>query len=397
MILFQEILDNINDMCQNYDVTTIDKGNVERQANRGIEYVQRRLGLPSDKKTFSFYYYEDTKYYDCPVDFSEFLQLYYDTTNPNINDYNRPRNRWNSTKDTEINNWTSGFQLKNKVGVTGINGKSQLLLSGHNIRGSQTIDTFDSINGLTFSADISNTSIDTTIFIEGSGSLKFNTSNSLSASQVTYSGLWNIQDLLKYNSGYRLYVRFPTGSTTQFSNIELRLQSSTGNYYSILATTQNDGSTWTENAWDLIGWNLSSATTVGTPDGTMINQIQIIFNHSGSYTSVTNLRIDYLYEINPDYLVCSYYSNYKGTDTTGTTPKVILDEPSDICYFGNFAPDLVEIVALRATLKLFPQLRGDQNFYAMYKAEMDDALKTWGRIYPHQRATGIFGQTEILR
>ena len=121
-VVFKDVLDNIDDLCQNYNVTNIDNGNKVRQANRAIEYMQRRLGLPSDKKTFSFYYYEDTPFYDCPTGFNEFIQLYYDDSN-----LNKPANRWQAMKDTEINNNTSGYQCRNKVAPTFINSKNEML------------------------------------------------------------------------------------------------------------------------------------------------------------------------------------------------------------------------------------------------------------------------------
>ena len=403
-ITLGDIRNDVNDNCQNYDVTSIDKGNVTRQMNRAIEYIQRRLGLPSNKQYFSFYFYDDTKYYDCPEGFDEFIQLYYDSNNPNVTDNNKAQNRWYAYKDNEINNSTYstnfgiyGNHIKNRVAVTSKNGKNQLLLSGGNIRGGETINSFDTTDGLTYSSDISNVTIDTNVYKEGSGSLKFDTNDSLSYSSIIDTSTWNIQSLMNIGGAYRLYVYFPTDSTEQFSSVELRFESSTGNYYSILTTVQNTGAAWQEEYWNLLGWKLSDAVVTGTPDSTAITSISVIFHHSALYSGVSSLRIDYLYQVNPDYVTCMYWSAFKGTDTTGATPKIMLDDDTDICYFGQYAPDLIEPIALRATLKLFPQLRGDQSFYTMYKQELDDALKTWGRVYPHQRSAGNMTSTEILR
>lgn len=396
IITLQDCIDNVNDNCQNFDVTSIDRGNVIRQINRGIEYMQRRLGLPSDKKTFAFDYYEDTRFYDCPEGFNEFLQLYYDESNPQVANYNRPINRWNNVKDTEINNWTSGYQLKNKVATTTVNGKTQLMLSGHNQNGSNTINSYETLDGLTFSTDISNEVIDRNNFVEGNGSLMFDMDNTLSRSSVIYTGNWNMQSDFNENAAFRVYANFPANSIEQIDQLELRFQSSTGNYYSMYSDVNTDGSNWIED-WNLVGFKFVDADTTGNPDSTAITQIQVIVHHSALFIGIQNFRLDYLYQVNPDHMICSYYSAFKGTDSTGTTPKINLDDPTDICYFGSYAADLIEPIALRATVKLFPQLRGTPEFWQMYKMEMDDALKTWGRIYPHQRGTSNFGTTEILR
>ena len=75
MIILQDIINQVQDMMASYSSTTISLGNVERGINRAIEFVQRRLGLPSDKAIQSFYFYEDTPYYDCATGFNELIGL----------------------------------------------------------------------------------------------------------------------------------------------------------------------------------------------------------------------------------------------------------------------------------------------------------------------------------
>ena len=105
MVTLQNLIDHTNDFCASYSVTTVSLGNVERGINRAIEFVQRRLGLPSDKAIQSFWFYEDTPYYNCATGFNELIGLKYNTSansapvdcNPNT-----PRRRWNVYKDIEI-------------------------------------------------------------------------------------------------------------------------------------------------------------------------------------------------------------------------------------------------------------------------------------------------------
>jgi hypothetical protein len=396
-VLFNDLKLMTSDLLSNYNVTTVDKGNKERAINRAIEYVQRKLGLPSDKKIWSFYFYDDTKFYTTPDGFNELLQLYYNTSSVVDSDYNNPRNRWFVDKDIELLRATGNtYGSMNKVAFTTINQLSQLMLVGSNIRGSSIINAFDNTTGLTFSSSITGTSIDTYVKKQGSGSLKFSMDNSASTSTITMAGSWDITQAIAISSAYRLYIDFPVGAAAQFTNVKLSLISSVGNSYDITATTQDDGTAWTENVWDRLSFSLANATTTGTPVASQITSMVITFTHSGTFTAVSNIRMDYLYQVNPDYMDVVYYSSQKGTNQAGTVPKVILDEDSDIVSFGAYAPDLVYPIALKAASILQPQLRFNPEFYAMYKADFIDVLTLMSRTYPRQRQAGN-AQTQLIR
>ena len=396
-VLFSDIKTQVADYGQNYTATTIDTGNIARAANRAIEIVQRQLGLPSDKKIFSFYYYNDQQYYDCPDGFNEFLELYYNTSQNPKADNNIPQNAWILSKDTEILRDSALPRFRNRIASTSINGKNQLLLVGRNTNGSLPLNNFDSTSGLTFSSDITSSTIDTYVYQTPSGSLKLNINNTLSATTISFSGLWDIRNAIQLGAVYRMFVNFPVGTSGYFSNIELRLQSSTGNYFTMNTSVQANGTAWTENNFNKISWALANYALVGAPDASMINNITVVLNHSGSYAPVTGIRFDNLYQIIPDYMDCIYYSAYKGTDSTGATPKILLNQDSDIVSFGNYAPDLINPIALKAALILWPQLRSSTEFWQIYKSDYTDHMKLLSRSYPRNRATGSAGQTYIRR
>ena len=399
MVTLQNLIDQTNDFCASYSVTTVSLGNVQRGINRAIEFVQRRLGLPSDKAIQSFWFYEDTPYYNCATGFNELIGLKYNTSansapidcNPNV-----PRRRWNVYKDIEIMQLNGVWPNENQVAFTTVNGMSQLLLHGRNQRGAQTLNTLNSVNGLTFSSDIT-ASIDSNVYKYSNGSLSLNINTSLSASYFTFTGMWNIASLLNTNGAYRMYVDFPAGTTGYFSNVELRLQSSPGNYYSMTCTVQSDGTAWNSGSWSLLSWQLSNATVVGTPDPTKITSMYVYFNHSGTYAAVTGMRLNYLYQITPDLIDAVYYSAYKGTDLTGATQKLILDTPSDICSFGSIAPDLILPICLKAAATLSPQILAAPEFQAIWKADFLEAMLVWGRVFPRIRASGSMGATNLRR
>ena len=398
-LYFSDLKTQIFDLVQSYSTSSVDKGNIDRAANRAIEVVQRRLGLPSDKKIHSFYFYEDSLFYDCPDAFNELLALRYNTSAKSTvidQDPNVPRMLWNVFKDTEILQSTGAWPSVNQVAFTTMNGKNQLVLHGRNMRGSYTVNALNGTSGLTYSSDVTSITQDTNVYKYSNGSVKLNLNTSLSSSYIHFSGLWDISKLINLNSAYRLYVDFPSGTTSYFSNVELRLQSSTGNYYSMTTTLQSDGTAWNSGTWSLLSWNLASSTITGTPDPTKITDIYIYFNHSGTFTTTTGLRVNYLYQITPDYIDAIYYSAIKGTDITGVTSKVILDDDSDILAFGAYAPDLIYPISLQGAKILSPQLLADPNFRAMYKEDYEETMRLFGRTYPRERST-TFGQTNLRR
>ena len=401
-ITFQDIINQLQDILQNYSITTIDQANVYRAANRGIEYVQRRLGLPSDTVITPFWYYEDQQFYNCVDAFNELIGVYYNTSSISTPTYdnNYFRNKWFIYKDIELLKSTgrlSPQSSQNRVAFTTINGSNQLLMVGKNTTPGQLICPFNTTTGLTFSTSITSAATDSNVYITGGSSVVFNVTNAESASTISFTGLWDIRQLVNNNGVYRLYVDFPLGTVADFSSIQLELISSTGNYYSISTTTNYDGTAWNNGTgWSKLGFNLSNATTVGTVVASAITQINVILNHSGGFTNVSNFRINALTTITPDYLNCMSYSAYKGTDTTGATKKVILTTGTDILSFGNYAYDLIYIVCMRAALIGWPQLRGDMNFWQMYKADFEDVMKIWSKTYPRTR--NVFGQsTELVR
>jgi hypothetical protein len=399
-VTLKDLLDQIDDNCQNFDVTTIDRGNKVRAANRAIESVKRKLGLPSDKDTFDFYYFQDKNFYDTPSAFGEFIQLYYATPDLVFNFPSNPNTaarRWNLYRDTEILRSSGNYPISNRIAWTGQNGLSQLLLSGRNLMQPNSINALDTTVGLTFSSDVSNAVADNNVKVTGSASVKFDIALGLTETTVTMTGNWNIQQLFNNHSAYRLYVDFPIGSTQYFDTVDLHLQTSVGNYYTISTALQVDGTVWNENEWSLLGFPLDNASTVGTPDSQMITSMVIVFKHSSLFAAFNNLRINYFYQVTPDLLTCSYWSQYKGTDSTGAVQKIILDQDSDICSFGDIAPDLIDPIALKAALRLFPQLRGEQSFWQMYKSEYTDTLSQLGKTFPRGRSTGSAGASEILR
>ena len=395
VILLQDLINQTSDYNQNYDVSTIDTGNVIRAINRAIEFVQRRLGLPSDRQIFTFSYYEDTKFYNLPTGYTEYIQLYYNTVNANVDtDHNSARHRWESCEDVEILRSTGQYNHNNRYAFTTMNGSNQIMLDGHNLHQSVLINSFDQTSGITFSSRITGATTDSNIYKQGAASIVFNMGTGESTSTITIPGVnYDIRQLLNTNGDYRFYIFFPTATAGYFTDINIQLQSSTGNYYKIQQTADYLGNAWNSNGWSLLSFPLANTTTVGSPNAASITQISINFDHSGSFQAISNMRIDDLYTVQPDLMDLVFYSAYKGTDTTGLIPKIVLTAPSDILYFGAYAPDLIHPICLKAATILWPQLRADLGFLSVYKQDFTEAMLLYGKSYPKKRnSTGSASQ-----
>lgn len=396
-ITFQDLLNQIDDLGQNYTVSNIDLGNKKRAANRGFEHVQRRLGLPSDKRVHSFWFYQDQLFYDAPAAFNELIQLVYNSTEAGVvvnnNDFAR---RWFPVNDIEILRNSGTIPVKNLVAPTSVNGKNQMILKGRNTKSSVLINPFNSLVGLSFSPSISNAEVDSNVYRENGASVKFDVDGSESTSSITINGSWDVRQFINGNGAYRWYVDFPIGVDTGiFSSVGVELHSANG-YYSMVTTKQYDGSDWNEGTWSKLSFALQSAIASGSPDASNITSIVLKFNHAGGFSPVQNMRVNTFFLVQPDLMEMIYYSAIKGTDSTGTVDRIILEDGSDILSFGSIAPDLIMPIALKAALILWPQLRGDSTFWQMYSSEYTDTMKTLGRTYPRQRTNKALS-TELIR
>lgn len=396
-VTLNDILLNVNDFNQNYSTSTIDQGNKIRAINRGIEYIQRRLGLPSDKRIKQFYFYEDTLFYDADEGTNELLEIYYNTDNNNRTDTNSFPNRWFAYKDIEILRNTASTITQNRFAFTSINGNNQILMKGYNTRPNLLINAFNSTTGLTGSSSITNLATDSNIYQSGGSSVSFGMNSSESTSTITFSTSLDIRLPLNQGGKIRLYVDWPTGiSTSVISSLTLTLQSSTGNYYTMSTTTQDDGTAWSSTGFNRVAFDLPSAVNTGSPDASAITTAVLSFVHGGSFVTQTNVRINNMYLVQPDLVNLIYYSAYKGTDSTGAVEKILLTDLTDKVSFGSYAPDLILPIALKAALILWPQLRGDINFLQVYKADCEDTMKLFSRSYPRYKNV-TSGSTQLVR
>lgn len=130
--------------------------------------------------------------------------------------------------------------------------------------------------------------VDNVNFVSGAGSLKFN----LAAGQVTgyiQNSTFSAVDLstLVNQGTLFVYVYLPTASSV--TSVNLRWGSSSSNYYSQSATTNQQGNAFV-NGWNLLAFAWNGSTTTGTPVSTAINYLRVTYTYDGTLQTGVHLN-----------------------------------------------------------------------------------------------------------
>lgn len=402
------IYNQMNDYIANYTTGNVDLNQRLRAINRAMEDVHRRLGLTCDETIFNFQYVQDNMFTDLPTDFDEPILLYYVNNNYNLGG----QSGWQWDKYTRLLQnsgvgsglgWGSGYPLgiygQKLFSSTNINGLKQLIQIGSNILNGGILNPYNSTNLTTATGDTTNLAVDNNVYITGGGSLSFTIDPTrhfgYAGIKTTGFGFMSVQQALQQSGIYKVYSYL---QSTAISNIELILTSSTGNYYTFSATTEDNGTPFELQTWfkTQYQWNLVSIT--GSPNSQEIISYEFRYIEGAGFGSVAipYFRINDFYLVYPDDMNLVFYSQYKGTNADGDEQKIILDSLDDLPNFMQFYPDFLNPIALRAAYILMPQLSSDKDFMAQYKKDYDEQLADWGRIYPRKRAVNL-GSTILRR
>lgn len=388
-IEFQDLIDALNDYMANYTTGNVDNGQRMRQLNRAIEWWQRRLMLPSDKRIQSFDYYQDTNFYNTEDDFLEPLALNYA-----VGHYDVPGMNFTWRPDTEILERQGTYFGYHWWSTTTINQLKQMLLVGRNKNPGGIIDSLTQVSGWSAQGDANNLVQNTNQFVDNlQSSLQFNITPS-----TGHASLYNpyeTLDLTQYhqnNGAFKLQTYLPSANLT---SIDLNFFTTPTDYYKFSVSVTQDGTPFEALEWNQLAYFFDDVVIVGSPSDININAIRIDFNEGIGFTNTPGFLVNNLYGVIPDRMEMIYASWNKGTDSSGATVKYNLDSGDDIPYFGSYAPDLVDAIAMRAAVSLIPQLRKNIEFYTTYQTEVKEMLSTYGKIYPRKRLINM-GKT-ILR
>ncbi len=223
-----------------------------------------------------------------------------------------------------------------------------------------------------------NLTVDNINFVQGAGSLKFDaTAGAANVVNSTMSAL-NLSPYVNQSSFF-VWVYAPTG--TQLTSVALRVGSSSGNYYS-LTVSVNQNTTAFINGWNLcqFDWKLMSVT--GSPNALALNFVQVTLNTTGTNTG---LRVNGINSILGSILEYEYYSKYMFRDaSTGAFQETVTD-PSNLinldtesynilfnllAYFAVQQQQGLDATFYDGNFFLQQYTQGVARYKAMYKSEL---------------------------
>lgn len=227
--------------------------------------------------------------------------------------------------------------------------------------------------------DGENLEIDNSNYVSGSGSLSFDISNAGGTTAGAYISGIDEFDLTDYSSDGSAFMWIYIYSATNLTNWILRLGSDSSNYYSMTATTQADGTTFTAG-WNLIKWDFSGKTTTGTPDIDNCDYVACYMTKAGAKVSETDYRFNKLILHSGWYNQLLYYSKYGWQTSVG----VWIENSTADTDLINADTDELELFVERCRIELYRDLK-DWDEFKISSEEYEKLKKNYKLKYPSEK------------
>lgn len=265
------------------------------------------------------------------------------------------------------------------------------------------LDTMSDGTTWTPSASVANVFTDPSFYYQPQASIRFDllVSGSSGYLEKTLTSPINLNSYQGTAVAF-LAVEIPTANVSSY---ELRLGSDSSNYYKVTNTTGTLGNVLGE--FMLVAFDLSLATTVGTPDITKIKYLRATLNYDG--TAMTNVRLGGLFISLPSPAQIIYGSagifrvgNIVSQTITTNNDEIILSDPAYVIYEYECALAILQQTgggASDSTMASFESILNGARarngmivqlgLYDMYKAENPNAvLRTAGSWYSSDEGYG---------
>jgi len=313
--------------------------------NRAVRFVVADVDLRSSKRS-------------APLSPNMFQGIY-DYAAPNdlkgekVIDIRRQVNRpffekWSLVDDSEFDRKKTFY----KIALRDENFIKFMKVSGLPNSSKATIHGCDSItsNGTwAASADASNLTVDTGNFITGNGSLNFDMAKGAATGVLELTGATqvNLTDFDEQGSLFA-WVFIPDYADEQadtVTNFILRWGNDSSNYWHRTVTVDNAGNTL-HDGWNLLRFDWSVATEVGTVVPSAIDYVRLTVTKSTSLEADTDWRLDDVICVLGDVYDTVYYSKY-GWQTSAlayieestTTTDLLLGDTDEIEMIANKAAE----------------------------------------------------------
>ncbi len=257
------------------DVTNLN-GSLERAARTLVQ----RAGIPEAIGRSSLTLYDGVDTYTAPTTIfgTELIDIRPSGQRRSVNDfgYKMTVADFDRTKAIVSNGYSLSFEFDKGTGLIRI---VQPIATPKII-----LDPMTSTTGWTASGSASTPVIDNSDYYWGNGSLRYTLTG---ASTGALSKAITSVDLTSYRGVGVVFVAIETPSASNLTSMEMRVGSDSSNYYSVSATT-GFLSAWTAGKWLIVAFDLSTATTTGSPVITAMDYLYVGATHAAT---LTNFRL----------------------------------------------------------------------------------------------------------
>lgn len=219
----------------------------------------------------------------------------------------------------------------------------------------------------------SSLAVNNTNWVQGSGSLQFNSTTGAAYLENSTMSAQNLSDV--EDQAY-FFVWVYVQNASLLTSVNLRVGSSSGDYWTATATTNQQGNAFV-NGWNQCQFVWSSMTEVGTPDSSAVDYARITLNTTGALTGNLLNGLDCILGTVLSY---SYYSKYLfRSASTGAFQETVLDD-SDLINLDTETYNLLfNFVAYLSA----QQMQGQDAAYdgSFFKAEYDRCLARYQAMY----------------
>lgn len=245
-----------------------------------------------------------------------------------------------------------------------------------------TLTDTSTTTGWAATTGASTITLDQTNNVAGGGMLVFNLLAGSSSGYIENSALTAV-DLSTYvnkSSGF-VWVYLPTGSAV--TSINLRWGSSSSNYYS-LSVTQNQYGLAFQNGWNLLAFNWSSSTVVGSPVATAMNYVR--FTPTYNSTLQTGVKFCNLTFNTGYYFEAVYYSKYLFRDPTTNVFQETVTDITDNSKIINLDTESYNLFFNKCAYFVAQQLQGADAAYdaTFWDSEYQAALTRYKAQNPSE-------------
>jgi len=195
------------------------------------------------------------------------------------------------------------------------------------------ISSLDSItaNGTwAVGGDANTLTVDNLQYVQGGASLAFNVDGITGSAYIENSTMNSVDLTPKDDEGAVFgWLYMPSTPNPVVTSVTFRWGSSATDYFEQTVTAQQDGTAF-QHGWNLLKFEWNNATTVGTPDSSVIDYLRLEFAYPVG-AAIQGFRFDAVtYQLGQIY-VMEYYSQFLFRDsTTGVFQETVTDDTNII-------------------------------------------------------------------